>query len=290
MSDFTSPTECKAYAALTPSAKFEPFSVTRRACGPKDVVIEIKFAGICHSDIHQVREEWGKAIFPMVPGHEIGGVVVAVGPEVRGIRVGEHAGIGCLVDSCRDCKKCKLGDEQYCLEGGVFTYNSKFKYPHCLEYNNDGGNNTYGGYSKHIVVDEAYVLKVPKNLDLAGATPLMCAGITVYSPMKRVGLRPAMKLGVGGLGGVGHKAAQFCVFNPRCWGWGARGLLLWVGGGGGGLVHWADFFGVAFECHTTVISRGTAKKESSLNDLKVHAYLDSKNEEEMKVLPRSHRC
>jgi uncharacterized zinc-type alcohol dehydrogenase-like protein len=257
MSDFTSPTECKAYAALTPSAKFEPFSVTRRACGPKDVVIEIKFAGICHSDIHQVREEWGKAIFPMVPGHEIGGVVVAVGPEVRGIRVGEHAGIGCLVDSCRDCKKCKLGDEQYCLEGGVFTYNSKFKYPHCLEYNNDGGNNTYGGYSKHIVVDEAYVLKVPKNLDLAGATPLMCAGITVYSPMKRFGLRPEMKFGVVGLGGLGHMAAKF---------------------------------GVAFECHTTVISRGTAKKESSLNDLKVHAYLDSKNEEEMKVLPRSHRC
>lgn len=251
MTDFTTATDCKTYAALTPGEKFQPHTITRRACGPKDVVIDIKFAGICHSDIHQVREEWGKGIFPMVPGHEIGGVVVAVGSEVKNVAVGSHAGIGCLVDSCRSCKQCKLGEEQYCLEGGVFTYNSKYKYPHSAEYNADGGANTYGGYSKHIVVDEAFVLRIPSNLDLAGATPLMCAGITVYSPMKRFGLRPDMKFGVVGLGGLGHMAAKF---------------------------------GVAFGCHTTVISRGTAKKESSLNGLKVHAYLDSKNEEEIKVV------
>jgi uncharacterized zinc-type alcohol dehydrogenase-like protein len=250
MSDFSRPTDCKAYAILSSGAKFQPFSVTRRACGPRDVVIEIKYVGVCHSDIHHVREEWGKETFPMVPGHEISGVVLTVGSEVEKIRVGDHAGVGCLVDSCRDCKKCRLGDEQYCLEGGVFTYGRTYKYPHCQEYNSAGGNRTYGGYSKLVVVDEGYVLKIPKNLDLAGAAPLMCAGITVYSPMKRFGLRPEMKFGVVGLGGLGHMAAKF---------------------------------GVAFGCHTTVISRGTAKKESSLNDLKVHAYLDSKNEEEMKV-------
>lgn len=255
MSDYSTSTECKAYAALEPNGKFQPFTVQRRPCGPKDVVIDIKYAGICHSDIHQVREEWGKAIFPMVPGHEIGGIVVAVGSEVKNYRVGDHAGVGCMVDSCRNCKRCKLGDEQYCFEGCVFTYNGKYKFPHSAEYNADGGANTYGGYSKSIVVDEDFALKIPKNLDLAGATPLMCAGITVYSPMKRFGLRPEMKLAVVGLGGLGHMAAKF---------------------------------GVAFGCHTTVISRGTAKKESALNDLKVNAYLDSKNEEEVKVRP--HGC
>jgi D-arabinose 1-dehydrogenase-like Zn-dependent alcohol dehydrogenase len=250
MSDFSVPTECKAVAALGKSQTFQPYTFTRRACGPKDVVIDIKYAGICHSDIHQVREEWGPATFPMVPGHEIGGVVVAVGSEVKNVKVGQHAGVGCLVDSCRTCKKCVFGDEQYCLQGGVFTYNSKYKYPHCAEYNADGGANTYGGYSKSIVVDQSFVLTVPSNLDLAGATPLMCAGITVYSPMKRFGLRPDMKFGVIGLGGLGHMGAKF---------------------------------GVAFGCNTTIISRGTAKKEGALRDLKVHAFLDSKNEAEMKV-------
>lgn len=228
--------------ALEPHGKFQPYTITRRAMGPNDVVIDIKFAGICHSDIHQVREEWGKAIFPMVPGHEIGGIVLAVGENVTGFAVGDHAGVGCMVDSCRKCKNCRHGLEQYCDVGFVGTYNSTFKY--CIEC----GNNTYGGYSKTIVVDKDFALQIPKNLDLAGATPLLCAGITVYSPMMRFGLNSAMKFGVVGLGGLGHMAAKF---------------------------------GVAFGCHTTVISRGTSKKESSLNELKAHAFLDSTNAEDL---------
>lgn len=207
-----------------------------------DVVIEIKYAGICHSDIHQVREEWGKAMFPMVPGHEIGGVVVAVGANVKDMAVGEHAGVGCFVDSCRNCRNCRQGKEQYCLSGYVGTYNSKYKY--CIEC----GNNTYGGYSKHIVVDRAFALKIPNSLDLAAATPLLCAGITVYSPMMHFGLRSNMKFGVVGLGGLGHMAAKF---------------------------------GVAFGCHTTVISRGMSKRDSSINELKVHDFIDSTNTEQM---------
>jgi alcohol dehydrogenase (NADP+) len=211
---------------------------------PNDIVIEIKYAGICHSDIHQVREEWGKAIFPMVPGHEIGGVVVAVGAEVTRFAIGDHGGVGCMVDSCRSCVNCHHGDEQYCTSGMVGTYNSKFK------YNVENGNNTYGGYSKLIVVDQDFALLIPKNLDLAGATPLMCAGITVYSPMMHFNLRPNMKFGVVGLGGLGHMAVKF---------------------------------GVAFGNDTTVISRGLSKRENALNELKANAYIDSKNEDEMKV-------
>ena len=155
-----------------------------------------------------------------------------------------------MVDSCRSCKKCIVGDEQYCLEGGVFTYNGTHKFRHCEEYNEQGGTPTYGGYSKRVVVDENYVLIIPSTLDLAGATPLMCAGITVYSPMMRFGLRTNMRFGVVGLGGLGHMAVKF---------------------------------GVAFGNHTTVISRGTSKRESSLNDLKADAFLDSTNAEEMAV-------
>ena len=250
MSDFSAPTECKTYAAMSAGQAFQPYTIQRRACGPKDVVIDILFAGICHSDIHQVREEWGKAIFPMVPGHEIGGKIVAVGSEVKNFSVGMHAGVGCMVDSCRSCRNCVLGNEQYCAEGCVFTYNGTYKFPHCEEYNGDGQTPTYGGYSKRIVVDQDFVLNIPKNIDLAAATPLMCAGVTVYSPMMRFGLRSNMKFGVIGLGGLGHMAVKF---------------------------------GVAFGCHTTVISRGTAKKNGALNELKADAYLDSKNAEEMKV-------
>eukprot|EP00286_Rhodomonas_abbreviata_P017321 CAMPEP_0181332956 /NCGR_PEP_ID=MMETSP1101-20121128/25393_1 /TAXON_ID=46948 /ORGANISM="Rhodomonas abbreviata, Strain Caron Lab Isolate" /LENGTH=363 /DNA_ID=CAMNT_0023442681 /DNA_START=32 /DNA_END=1123 /DNA_ORIENTATION=+ len=248
MTDFTVPTECKGYAAMEKSGKFQPWTFTRRACGPDDVVIDIKFAGICHSDIHQVREEWGAAQFPMVPGHEIGGVVVAVGSNVTSLKVGDHAGVGCMVDSCRGCQNCKVGDEQYCFSGMVGTYNSKYRYKHCLEYNDQGGATTYGGYSKSIVVDRNFVLQIPTALDLAAATPLLCAGITVYSPMMHFGLRTNMKFGVVGLGGLGHMAAKF---------------------------------GVAFGNHTTVISRGTGKKASALGDLGVDAFIDSKNAEEM---------
>lgn len=250
MSDFSTPTECEGFAAMAPHAPLQPFTFTRRACGPTDVVVEIRYAGICHSDIHQVREEWGKGIFPMVPGHEIGGTVVAVGSAVKRLKVGDTAGVGCMVDSCRSCESCKMGDEQYCFTGMVETYNARFKYKHCAEYNEDGGAPAYGGYSKHIVVDEAFALIIPSTLDLAAATPLLCAGITVYSPMMHFGLRSNQRFGVIGLGGLGHMAAKF---------------------------------GVAFGCHTTIISRGIAKKNSSLNDLKVDNYIDSTNVEEMKV-------
>jgi len=235
---------------MAASQPFQPYTITRRACGPDDVVIDVKYAGICHSDIHQVREEWGPAIFPMVPGHEVGGKVAQVGANVTAFKVGDTAGVGCMVDSCRSCANCRKGEEQYCFTGMTGTYNSKYKYPHSAEYNEDGGAPTYGGYSQKIVVDKNYVLKIPDNLDLAAATPLLCAGITVYSPMMHYGLRSNMKFGVIGLGGLGHMAAKF---------------------------------GVGFGCHTTIISRGTAKKEGALNDLKVDAYLDSKNAEEMKA-------
>lgn len=242
MTDFTNPFECQSYAALQPSNKFEPYTITRRGMRSDDIVIDIKYAGICHSDIHQVREEWGKSIFPMVPGHEISGIVVAVGNNVTKFAVGDHAGVGCMVDSCRNCRNCRRGSEQYCQKGFVGTYNSTYKY--CVEC----GNNTYGGYSKLIVVDKDFALQIPKNLDLASAAPLLCAGVTVYSPIMKFGLTSAMKFGVVGLGGLGHMAVKF---------------------------------GVALGCHTTVISRGTSKKESSLNDLKAHVFLDSTNSEEL---------
>lgn len=242
--NFSEPKECQGLAAITPGGPFQSYTFTRRACRDNDIVIDIKYAGICHSDIHQVREEWGKGIFPMVPGHEIGGVVVAKGSNVSEFTVGEHAGVGCMVDSCRSCKSCKKGSEQYCSNRCVWTYNDKHR--HSVE----NGNNTYGGYSKFIVVDKDFALHIPNNLDLAAATPLMCAGITVYSPMIQFGLSPQMKFGVVGLGGLGHMAVKF---------------------------------GVAFGCHTTVISRGVSKREDALNNLKANAFLDSKNEDEMKA-------
>ncbi|CAE7572037.1 adhA [Symbiodinium microadriaticum] len=242
MSDFSVPTECQGFAAMEASGKFTPFTFTRRACGANDIVIDVKFAGICHSDIHQVREEWGSALFPMVPGHEIGGVIVAVGANVTNYTIGDHAGVGCMVDSCRSCRSCKKGSEQYCTSGCVWTYNGVHK------YEVENGTRTYGGYSKHIVVDKNFALKIPKSLDLAGATPLMCAGITVYSPMLHFGLQPNMKFGVVGLGGLGHMAVKF---------------------------------GVAFGCHTTVISRGNTKRDGALNDLHATAFLNSNSPEDM---------
>lgn len=241
---FTTATDCEGMATMTAGGPFEKYKFTRRACGPNDVVIDIKYAGICHSDIHQAREEWGKANFPMVPGHEIGGVVVSVGTNVTKFIVGDHAGVGCMVDSCRSCGECREGNEQYCHTGMVGTYNSKYKY--AVEC----GSPTYGGYSKHIVVDKDFALLIPKNIDLAASTPLLCAGITVYSPMMHFGLRPNMKFGVVGIGGLGHMAIKF---------------------------------GVAFGNDTTAISRGTSKKDTCLNELKATRYLDSKSPEEMKV-------
>jgi uncharacterized zinc-type alcohol dehydrogenase-like protein len=187
------------YAALSSTTPLEPFKFERREPGPNDVVIAIKFCGVCHSDIHQTREEWGPALFPMVPGHEIVGQVVAVGDAVKKFAVGDLAGVGCFVDSCRSCEMCKAGEEQFCTKGAVFTYNSK-------QYD---GELAQGGYSNNIVVDAGYALKVSPKLELAAVAPLLCAGITTYSPIKHAGVKPGMKVGVVGLGGLGHMGLKF---------------------------------------------------------------------------------
>lgn len=195
--------ETRAYAVPTPGAPLVPHTINRREVGPFDVAIDIKFAGICHSDIHQGLEEWGEAIFPMVPGHEIAGVIVAVGSQVTKFKVGDHAGIGCFVDSCGECENCNIGEEQYCLNGGnTPTYNG-------LE--RDGVTPTYGGYSTYIVCKERYVLHIPKNLPLDGAAPLLCAGITLYNPLRKWLVGPGMKVGVMGLGGLGHMGVKLAV-------------------------------------------------------------------------------
>lgn len=193
----------RAYAVPAPGAPLVPHTINRREVGPFDVAIDIKFAGICHSDIHQGLEEWGEAIFPMVPGHEIAGVIVAVGSEVTKFKVGDHAGIGCFVDSCGECENCNIGEEQYCLNGGnTPTYNG-------LE--RDGVTPTYGGYSTYIVCKERYVLHIPKNLPLDAAAPLLCAGITLYNPLRKWLVGPGVKVGVMGLGGLGHMGVKLAV-------------------------------------------------------------------------------
>ena len=191
--------ETKAYAAATPGAPLEATTIERRDLGPHDILIDTKFAGICHSDIHQAREEWGQAIFPMVPGHEIAGIVSAVGSEVKKFAVGDHAGVGCFVDSCRECENCKQGLEQYCTGHLSATYNGREA---------DKETPTYGGYSQAIVVDENYALHIPGNLALDIAAPLLCAGITLYSPLRQWGAGPGMKVGIVGLGGLGHMGVK----------------------------------------------------------------------------------
>lgn len=192
--------EVKAYAAYKAKEKLQPFTVARRELQPHDVQIKIRYCGVCHSDVHQVRDEWSHGIFPMVPGHEILGEVVALGKNVRRYKVGDRVGVGCFVDSCRECSACRKGLEQYCEKGFNATYNS---------YEKDGKTPTFGGYSSEIVVDENYVLKIPDNLSDAEAAPLMCAGITTYSPLKTWGIKPGDKVGVIGLGGLGHMAVKF---------------------------------------------------------------------------------
>ena len=191
--------ETKAYAAATPGAPLEATTIERRDLGPHDILIDTKFAGICHSDIHQAREEWGQAIFPMVPGHEIAGIVSAVGSEVKKFEVGDHAGVGCFVDSCRECENCKQGLEQYCTGHLSVTYNGREA---------DKETPTYGGYSQAIVVDENYALHIPGTLALDIAAPLLCAGITLYSPLRQWGAGPGMKVGIVGLGGLGHMGVK----------------------------------------------------------------------------------
>ncbi|WP_112265548.1 NAD(P)-dependent alcohol dehydrogenase [Lentzea terrae] len=187
-----------AYAAPAPKAPLERTTIERRAVGAHDVLIDIKYAGICHSDIHQVNEGWGEGIFPMVPGHEIAGVVAEVGSEVTRYAVGDRVGVGCMVDSCRECEFCLRGLEQYCANGNTMTYNGIDRH----------GDVTYGGYSKQIVVDENYAVRIPDSLPLDVAAPLLCAGITLYSPLKHWNVGPGKKVAIVGLGGLGHMGVK----------------------------------------------------------------------------------
>ncbi|MEC0312379.1 formaldehyde dehydrogenase AdhA [Bacillus subtilis] len=180
-------------------AKFEQTTIERRELRPHDVLIDIKFSGICHSDIHSAFDEWGGGIFPMVPGHEIAGVVTAVGAEVTKFAVGDRVGVGCFVDSCGECEYCLNGEEQFCTKGVVQTYNS-------VDYD---GNPTYGGYSQKIVVTDRFVVRIPDRLEMDVASPLLCAGITTYSPLKHWNVGPGKKVAIVGVGGLGHLAIQF---------------------------------------------------------------------------------
>ncbi len=187
-----------AYAAPAAAEPLVPTVIERREVGPNDVLIEIKYAGICHSDIHTVRGEWGPQSYPLAPGHEIVGIVTDVGTAVTRHRVGDRVGVGCFVNSCRECANCRNGDEQYCLNAGVPTYGGVDR----------DGTITQGGYSTHVVVDADFVLSVPEGIDFAAAAPLLCAGITTYSPLRRWGAGPGKKVAIVGLGGLGHMGVK----------------------------------------------------------------------------------
>jgi uncharacterized zinc-type alcohol dehydrogenase-like protein len=192
----------KGYAALSAGSDLVPFEFDRRAVGDHDVELDIKYAGICHSDIHQAREEWGPAIFPMVPGHEIAGVVTSVGASVTKFKVGDHIGVGVFIDSCGKCEQCNKGLQQYCEEGMTGTYNG---------YERDRKTVAMGGYSNRFVINENYAVQIPQNLPLDGVAPLLCAGITLYSPIKHWSVGPGKKVAVMGLGGLGHMGVKFAV-------------------------------------------------------------------------------
>ena len=232
--------DAKAYSAASATSPLESDKINRRDTNETDVQIEILFCGICHSDLHTVRNEWSEvmpAVYPVVPGHEIVGKVTAVGSSVTKYQLGDLVGVGCLVDSDHTCPSCEANMEQFCPEG-VFTYNSPDKHL---------GGVTYGGYSESIVVDESFVLKVPENLDLAGVAPLLCAGITTYSPMRHWGVGEGKKVGVVGLGGLGHMGVKF-----------AR----------------------AFGAHVVVFTRTDSKVEDALR-LGAHEVVNSRNADEM---------
>jgi len=190
----------KAYAAQSASSPIAPFSCERRDPGPKDVLIKISHCGVCHTDIHMSRDEWGGSLYPMVPGHEIIGTVVSVGSEVTKVKAGDRAGVGCFVDSCRTCASCQAGLENYCEQGFTGTYNSMTR---------DGQSLNFGGYSEQIVADERFVLKVSEKLDPAAAAPLLCAGITTWSPLRHWKVGPGQNVGIVGLGGLGHMGIKF---------------------------------------------------------------------------------
>lgn len=231
-------TKTLAYAAQAATTPLTPFTFERREPGANDVQIEILYCGVCHSDIHQARNEWGGSMYPMVPGHEIVGKVTKIGKNVKKFKVGDLAAVGCMVDSCHKCGSCKDGLEQYCENGFVGTYNGLEKKTNEL---------TYGGYSDKIVTKESFVLKVPKNLKLAAVAPLLCAGITTYSPLKHWKIKKGQRVGIVGLGGLGHMGVKF-----------AR----------------------AFGAHVTMITTSPDKKKDA-KKLGAHDVIISKNEVEM---------
>ncbi len=191
----------KGYAAQDETADLGPWSFERRDPGPNDVLLEIQYCGVCHSDLHQIKNDWFPGLFPMVPGHEIVGRVLSTGEDVKNFKAGDLGGVGCMVDSCRSCENCKEGLEQYCFNGSTSTYNAKGK----------DGLPTYGGYSSNIVVHEDFLLHISEKLNLAAVAPLLCAGITTYSPLRHWKVGKGHKLGVIGLGGLGHMAVKFGV-------------------------------------------------------------------------------
>jgi len=229
----------KAYSVASATAPLAPATILRREPGPLDVQIQILYCGICHTDVHIVRNEWHGTTYPCVPGHEILGRVVKVGPAVTKFKPGDLAAVGCMVDSCRTCENCRDGYEQFCTSGPTFTYNAPDKHT---------GGQTYGGYSESVVVDEAFVLRVPPNLDPAAAAPLLCAGITTYSPLRHHKVGPGQKVGVVGLGGLGHMGVKL-----------AR----------------------AFGAHVVVFTTSPGKAADALR-LGAHEVVQSKNAEEMK--------
>lgn len=192
--------KANGYAAADSTAPLTPYQFERRDPGPHDIQMEILYCGVCHSDLHQVHDDWGGSIYPMVPGHEIIGRVVAIGAHVKKFKVGDIAGVGCMVDSCQHCSSCNEGLEQYCEEGATWTYNSRER---------GNGAPTHGGYSDVLVVQESFAIKVPRSLDLKSAAPLLCAGITTYSPLRHWKIGPGQKVGVVGLGGLGHMGVKF---------------------------------------------------------------------------------
>ena len=192
-------TQVKAFGTEAPDAALQQMNIERRIVTPKDVEIEILFCGVCHSDLHTARNDWGGTIYPAVPGHEIVGKVSSIGAEVSKFKVGDLVGVGCIVDSCKTCDSCKQDLEQYCLNGFTGTYNGKDKH---------SGKQTFGGYSEKVTVNEEFVLHIPKNLDLAAAAPLLCAGVTTWSPLKHWNVKEGSKVAVVGLGGLGHMAIK----------------------------------------------------------------------------------
>lgn len=194
----------RGYAVASKDSKFEPYSFTRHPMGENDIVLEILYAGVCHSDIHSARSEWAEGIYPMVPGHEIAGRVVALGSKVTKFKIGDYAGIGCMVNSCGECEACRRSQEQFCERGQmVLTYNAK----DCF-HNNEV---TYGGYSDNIVVSEKFAIQVPQNVPIEKIAPLLCAGITTYSPLKFSKIKAGDKVGVAGFGGLGSMAAKYAI-------------------------------------------------------------------------------